>query len=264
MSDKTVLTKIDSFGVGTVILNRPRVNNAYNSEMIKGLLDAFGSMLSNEAVRVIVLRGNGNHFQAGADLKWIAKVASYSIEENIEISRETTDAIRILNKSLKPTIALVHGGCFGGGTGLVAACDIVIASLEAVFSISEVRWGLHAGPILPQLVAKIGSTNLRRFALTGERFSAEKAKSMGLVDEVCEEGGLADAMNPIINSIMQNGPQAISDTKRLILEASRLTIDDNFAEHLAVEHALKRRSQEASEGLLSFLEKREALWFKGK
>ena len=263
MSNKFILTKIDSFGVGTVILNRPKVNNAYNTEMIEGLLGAVRSMLSNEAVRVIVLRGNGKHFQAGADLLWVSKVASHSIEENIEVSRKTTDAVHILNKSPKPTIALIHGACFGGGTGLVAACDIVIASMDAVFSISEVRWGLHAGPILPQLLAKIGSTNLRRFALTGERFGAKKAKSIGLVNEVCEEGGLAVAVRPIIGSIMQNGPKAMSDTKRFILEASRLTIDDNLAEYLAVEHALKRRSQEANEGLISFLEKRQAEWFRG-
>ena len=154
----------------------------------------------------------------------------------------------------------MQGGCFGGGTGIVAACDIVVASLDAVFSISEVRWGLHAGPILPQLAAAIGTGQLRRLALTGETFGAEKAMSLGLVHEICEKGGHKDAVEPILESILQNGPSAMKDTKRLIFEISSLNLEKKFNSYLAKEHAKKRLSAEASEGLKSFKEKRAATW----
>ena len=264
MPEKVVLCDIDSRGVATVTINRPEVNNAYNGDVINGLLDGLKFLETKNNVRVIVLRGNGRHFQAGADLKWINEVSGRSKEDNILVSKKTTDAIRFLDCCRIPTIALVHGGCFGGGTGIIAACDIVIASKDAFFSISEVRWGLHAGPILPQLAAAIGTRNLRRYALTGERFGAEEAQSLGLVHEVCPEGGLDVAASPVIDSVLQNGPESISDTKRIILEVMDLEIDDGLAITLATDHARKRRTKEAAEGLASFAEKRQAKWYPGK
>jgi methylglutaconyl-CoA hydratase len=264
MSEPVVLTEIDERGIATVTLNRPEVNNAYNGDMIQALLDCSAALAADDKVRVIVLRGNGRHFQAGADLKWINDVSARSPEDNLAVSQNTTDAVRFLDCCPKPTIALVHGGCFGGGTGIIAACDIVIASTDAIFSIAEVRWGLHAGPILPQLAAAIGTRNLRRFALTGERFDALQAWELGLVHEVCEPGELDETAEPIIDSILKNGPDAIADTKRIIFETSGLYIDDEKAVELARDHARKRGSEEAAEGLLSFREKREAAWYPGE
>ena len=177
MTDPVVLCDIDHRGIATVTINRPDVNNAYNGEMIDALLDGTATLGADPNVRVIVLRGNGRHFQAGADLKWINDVSARTEEENIAVSQRTTDAVRFLNNCAKPTVALVHGGCFGGGTGIIAACDIVIASDDAMFSIAEVRWGLHAGPILPALAAAMGTRNLRRYALSGERFDAATARA---------------------------------------------------------------------------------------
>lgn len=264
MSDPVVLTEIDGRGVATVTLNRPDVNNAYNWEMIQGLLDGGAELAADDRVRVIVLRGNGRHFQAGADLNWLSEVSVRSDEDNLAVSQRTTDAVRFLDICPKPTIALVHGGCFGGGTGIVAACDIVIASDDAIFSIAEVRWGLHAGPILPQLGAAMGVRNLRRYAITGERFDARQARDLGLVHEVCEQGKLEEAAAPVIDAILKNGPKGIADTKRIIFETAGLEINDDKALGLAREHAKKRLSEEAAEGLASFREKREASWYPGE
>ena len=261
MSENVVLCEVDSRGIATVTINRPEVNNAYNGDVIEKLLKGTKTLANDPRVRVIVLRGNGRHFQAGADLKWINWVASRTEADNLAVSQKTTDSIRYLDSCKKPTIALVHGGCFGGGTGIIAACDIVIASKDAFFSISEVRWGLHAGPILPQLAAAMGTRNLRRYALSGEKFGAETAKSLGLVHEVCPEGNLDETVKPIIRSILKNGPEAIADTKRIIFETMSLEIDDEHALALAQDHARKRQTEEANEGLASFREKREADWF---
>jgi len=263
MTEPVVLSDTDQRGVATVRLNRPEVNNAYNGNVIDALIDGIQALGADPNVRMIVLRGNGRHFQAGADLKWINEVSAGSDEDNLAVSQKTTDAVRFLDTCPKPTMALVHGACVGGGTGIVAACDIVIASLDAMFSIAEVRWGLHAGPILPQLGAAIGTRNLRRFALTGERFDATQAWELGLVHEVCEEGELDEAAEPIIDAILKNGPEAIADTKRIIFETSGLAIDDAKALELARDHSRKRGTDEAAEGLASFREKRDANWYTG-
>ena len=148
------------------------MNNAYNGAMIDGLLAALDALGQAKGLRAVVLKGNGKHFQAGADLKWINAVRKSSPAENLRVSRATAEAVQRLNMAPVPTVALVHGGCFGGGTGMVAACDIVLAADNSVFSIAEVRWGLHASIIIPQLADAIGVRQLRRYALTGERFGA--------------------------------------------------------------------------------------------
>src|ERR1700754_3205265 len=179
-----VLWDVDARGVATVTLNRPEVNNAYNGAMIDGLLAALDALGGQTGLRAVVLKGNGKHFQAGADLKWINAVRTSSPEENFRVSRATADAVQRLNSVPVPTVALVQGGCFGGGTGIVAACDVVLAADNAMFSIAEVRWGLHASIIIPQLADAIGARHLRRYALTGERFGAEEACRIGLAHKV--------------------------------------------------------------------------------
>lgn len=182
-------------------------------------------------------------------------------EENLEVSRNTTNAVRGLNEFPKPTLALVHGGCFGGGTGVIAACDIVIASEDAIFSITEARWGVMAGPIFPQLNARMGEHHVRRYALTCERFGAARAREIGLVDEVCATGGLDTAAAPVIDALLSGGPKALRRAKRVIMEVGKLDVSDALAERLAEQHALKRQTDEANEGLLSFVEKREPAWY---
>ena len=184
MTANPVLWDLDARGVATVTLNRPEVNNAYDAGLINGVLAAMDELGKKPHLRVVVLKGNGKHFQAGADLKWINGVRPKSAEENEAVSRATFEAVQRLNTLPIPTVALVQGGCFGGGTGVISACDVVIAADNALFSITEVRWGLTAAIIIPQLCDAIGVRQVRRYALTGERFGAEEARRIGLVHEV--------------------------------------------------------------------------------
>ena len=263
MSASVVLCETDSRGVASVTFNRPEVNNAYNTDVVLRLLEIFGRLAEDDSVRLLILRGNGRHFQAGADLRWLKGVAAMTPEENLEVSRRTTNVVRGLNEFPKPTMALVHGGCFGGGTGIVAACDIVIASDDAIFSITEARWGAMAGPIFPQLIAKMREHNVRHYALSCERFDAAKAYDMGLVNEVCAVGELEPTAARIIDSILRGGPMALRETKRLVTDIAGLKVTDDEAESLARSHSAIRQTDEAEEGLRSFLEKRHPNWYRG-
>ena len=263
MSDEVVLHEVDGRGVATVTLNRPQVNNAYDGDMIQALLGVFARLGADHAVRVVVLRGNGAHFQAGADLKWIDRVRCGDDAENEAVSRRTAQAVRTINEFPKPTLALVHGGCFGGGIGIIAACDVVIAESGALFAISEARWGLHASIIIPQLNGAMGLRQVRRYALSCERFGAERARELGLVHEVCESGALDAAAAPVIDAFLISEPAAIAQTKALALEHARQTMDAAYFDQLVDTHWRKRVSPEAVEGLTSFREKRDPAWYPG-
>jgi methylglutaconyl-CoA hydratase len=259
-SDAPVLCEVDGRGVAQVVLNRPERNNAYDGALIQALLATLDALAATRGLRAVVISGRGRHFQAGADLKWITAVRAASREENIALSRATAQAIWRLNAAPVPTVALVQGACFGGGTGLIAACDVVIAAADAVFSIAEVRWGLTAAIIIPQLNDAIGVRQVRRYALTGEHFSAAEARRIGLVHHVVPPGELQAAGARIVEQILQNGPEAIAQTKALALEFARANLDDRALSRLAESHADKRLSAEAAEGLASFAEKRAARW----
>jgi methylglutaconyl-CoA hydratase len=246
--------------VATVTLNRPEVNNAYDEALIQGLHDAMDALGARAGVRVVVVRGAGRHFQAGADLKWIARVAAQSQQENERASRSTAMAVHRLNTLAVPTVALVQGGCFGGGTGIVAACDVVIAAEDAMFSIAETRWGLMAGIILPQLADAIGVRQVRRYALSGERFGAREARRIGLVHEVVPPVELHSAGEKLVSQLLQNAPEANAQTKAAALEFAWGAVGEPVLERLVAQHAAKRRSAEAAEGLASFSEKRPARW----
>ena len=261
MSENIVETNIDERGVAEVILNRPQRNNAYNGEMISELIKSFTALYENKDVRVVILKGNGKHFQGGADLEWLKEIGKLDEKENIEVSRRTASAIRGLIEFPKPTIALIHGGCFGGGTGIAAAADIVIASEDAIFSIAEAKWGVMAGIIIPHLNAAIGVRNVRRYALTCERFDANQAKDMGLVHEICKTGELEKAVKPIIENLLSCAPIALEMTKRRSLIESNLILSEEKFNELVIEHSQKRMTEEANEGLNSFLQKRAASWY---
>ena len=261
MSRGIVLTSIDSRGIAEVVLNRPERNNAYNGAMIAELINSFTSLYNNNDVKVVLIKGNGKHFQGGADLEWLKEIGKLNKEENIEVSRRTASAIKGLTEFPKPTIAMIHGGCFGGGTGIAAAADIVVASEDAIFSIAEARWGVMAGIIIPHLNASIGVRNVRRYALTCERFDANEAKNIGLVHQICKTGELNNTVKPIIESLLMCAPIALEMTKKRALIESGLILSDDKFEELALEHSQKRMTSEATEGLNSFLEKRVASWY---
>lgn len=257
-----VLWSLDQRGVATVTLNRPEVNNAYDHGLIHGLLAAMDDLGTKPSLRVVVLKGNGKHFQAGADLKWINGVRPKSPAENEAVSRATFEAVQRLNRLPVPTVALVQGGCFGGGTGVVSACDIVVAADNAIFSITEVRWGLTAAIIIPQLCDSIGARQVRRYALTGERFGADEARRIGLAHEVVPLTELEQAGARIVEQLLANGPEALAETKALAMESSfgGMDIGDAAYARLVRMHAEKRQTKEAGEGLASFAEKRSANW----
>lgn len=257
----TVKLKVDKRGVATVTIDRPERNNAYNGQMIDELLAGAQALATDDKARVVVIRGNGRHFQAGADLAWIQNVRKQDLTQNLEVSRKTTDALHGLTRLGKPTLAMIHGGCFGGGTGIASACDVVLADRSAIFSITEARWGLIATPIVPQLLSRIGPGRLRRYALTCERFDADRAMEIGLVDEVCDAGGLDDLAAPIIDALLHCPPDALARTKEAILKYGDLHFSDAELEDMVRPHGMKRLDAEADEGLRSFLEKRKPAWY---
>jgi methylglutaconyl-CoA hydratase len=266
MPANPVLWEIDARGVATVTLNRPEVNNAYDAGLIQGVLSAMDELGKKPQLRIVVLKGNGRHFQAGADLKWINAVRPQSAAENEAVSQATFEAVQRLNLLPIPTVALVQGGCFGGGTGVISACDVVVAADNAMFSITEVRWGLTAAIIIPQLCDAIGVRQVRRYALTGERFGAEEARRIGLVHEVVPLADLESAGAKFVEQLLANGPQALAETKALALESSfgGMAVEDVAYARLVRLHSARRRTAEASEGLASFAEKRAAKWEAGK
>jgi methylglutaconyl-CoA hydratase len=260
--DSPVLWELDARGVATVTLNRPHVNNAYNADLIQGMLDAMDALGGEPGLRAVVLRGAGKHFQAGADLAWLKDVSARSEQDNVAASRMTAEAVDRLNNLPVPTVALIQGGCFGGGTGIAAACDVVFAADNALFSISETRWGLVASIIIPQLNDAIGMRQVRRYALTGERFGAEEARRIGLVHEVVPLAELDAAGAKVVDQLLQNAPRANAQTKAVAIDYAWGNLTAQGYARLVEQHAAKRQSAEAAEGLASFHEKRMASWYR--
>jgi methylglutaconyl-CoA hydratase len=261
MAERPVLSAIDERGVATLTLNRPEVHNAYDGAMIDGLIEAVGALAADARVRLLVLRANGKHFQAGADLAWLREVAGFALEDNVAFSRSTTLAMRALNGFPRPTLALVHGACYGGGVGMVACCDIALATRSARFALTEVRWGVIPAPIVPQLCAAMGIRSLRRYGITSEVCDAHEAQRTGLVHELCADDALDEAAAPIIEAILKSAPDAVRDCKRLVLAHADLDLSDQQVEALSVQAALKRASAEAAEGLASFRDRRDPAWY---
>ena len=254
-----ILCSVDERGVAYVTLNRPEVHNAYDGLLIAELLETYDA-LAGQALRAVVIKGSGRHFQAGADIKWLNAVRQSSPQENFNASRMTADAVQRLNLLPVPTIALVHGACFGGGTGIISACDIVVATHDATFSIAEVRIGVAGTIIIPQLVDAIGLRQVRRYALTGERFDAKQAQRIGLVHEIVPLADLEAAGERIVGHLLANGPEAIAQTKIFALRSAWSHLDDATFNELIESHAVRRQSDEAAEGFAAFLEKRPARW----
>lgn len=263
MDETPVLVSRDARGVVSVVLNRAEVNNAYNSAMIDALLAACASVRADPSVRVVVLSGRGRHFQAGADLSWLNAVRPQGAAANLDASERTARAVWELNTLPAPTVALVQGGCFGGGTGIAAACDVVIAAENAQFAISETRWGMSPVIILPQLADAIGVRHLRRYGQTGERFDAVEARRIGLVHEVVPLDGLAAAGEKVVDALLHNAPGANAATKAATLRHAWTATQNPHFDAVVAAHAAGRQSAEAAEGMASFHEKREASWYPG-
>lgn len=255
-----VLWSRDARGVATVTLNRPAVNNAYDRAMLDGVLAAMDDLGSKPGLRAVVIKGAGRHFQCGADLKWADEVRRSAPAAILDASRATATAIDRLNRLPVPTVALIQGGCFGGGTGFASAVDVAIAADNALFAIAEVRWGLAAGIIIPQLNDAMSVRQVRRYALTGERFDAVEARRIGLVHEVVALTELEAAGERVVAALLENAPGAVAETKAIALGYAWGDLDRNALDGLIVRHGAMRFFEEATEGLASFAEKRPARW----
>jgi methylglutaconyl-CoA hydratase len=232
--------------------------------MLDGLIGGLQRMASDATVRCLVIRGAGKHFQAGADISWLNEVAHYPPAENFAASMATTRAMQLLNEFPKPTIALVHGACFGGGVGIVCCVDVAFATPDAMFGITEVRVGVSPTPISTHMVNAIGLRQTRRYALTGERFDAREAERIGLVHEVVAATDMDAKLAGVVDAILLGGPDAIAMTKRSFLGANGLLLDERQMTLLAHEGWTQRASAEGHEGTAAFREKRRPAWYRGE
>lgn len=249
-------------GVAVLWLNRPEVRNAFNEAMIAELTSAFGELDADPAVRAIVLGGRGKVFCAGADLNWMKQMGELDFERNREDASLFGAMLSRLHAVKKPTVARVHGAAFAGAMGLVAACDIAVASVDTEFSVSEVKLGLIPATISPYVLAAMGERAACRYFLTAERFPAAEAYRIGLVQELAQLEELDAAVNAILGEIVQGAPGAHAATKDLIRAVTGRPITPDLMKDLAVRIATARASEEGREGMRSFLEKRSPVWLK--
>jgi methylglutaconyl-CoA hydratase len=250
---------LDEGKVVRFVLNRPEVRNAFNGRMIEDLRAALGDAENNRGLRVLILTGEGKSFCAGADLNWMREVIAYSYEQNLSESLAIADFLHRLYSLPVPTIARVNGPAIGGGTGFLSACDIAIASEEAVFGLSEVKIGLVPAAISPYVLRRIGESRAREYFLTGERFDAGRAREIGLVNRVAPAGELDEAVEGAVKLLLGSGPEALAKCKELIRRTPHLSFEE-AKEYTARMIAGLRVSAEGQEGMASFLEKRKPRW----
>lgn len=249
-------------GVTTLTLDRPKIHNAFDDLLIDELIDTLRAIEEDDAVRVVVLTGAGASFSAGADLGWMKRMAQASEKENRKDARQLAKLMRVLNHLDKPTIARVNGAALGGGVGLVACCDIAIASSEARFGLTETRLGLVPAVISPYVIDAIGSRHARRLFLTAQVFGADEALRIGLVHAVVPAADLDAAIDAEIERLQVAGPIATLEAKRLVQRIQhpdgklRRALDESNAELIAA----LRVSAEGQEGLNAFFERRPARW----
>ncbi|HUF24902.1 MAG TPA: enoyl-CoA hydratase-related protein [Vicinamibacterales bacterium] len=242
----------------TVTLNRPEVRNAFNEELIADLTSWAEEAARTPGIRAAVLRGAGRTFCAGADVNWMAKTVTYTREQNLEDARRMRRMFERLDELPFPVIGRVHGAALGGGAGLAAICDMVVAAADATFGFTEVKLGILPAVISPFALRKIGVSAARELFLTGARFSAMRAKEIGLVHAVVTDAELDDAVDAFLREIGTAAPEAVREAKRLIRDvAGRVA---NEADITTEAIAARRVSAEGQEGLGAFLEKRKARW----
>jgi methylglutaconyl-CoA hydratase len=245
--------------IARITLDRPDVRNAFDEVMIRELSDVCDTLAASDDVRVVVLTGAGSVFCAGADLNWMKKVAGYSREENLEDARFFAKMMEKLYRLPKATIAMVNGPCMGGGVGLVATCDVVVASTNAVFALREILLGIAPATISPYVLRKIGERYARDYFLTGRKFDAQRGREIGLVDEVVAPDALESQTQSWAKRFLHAGPEALKATKELINRVAWTRIED-VQDDMAEIIAKLRGSEEGQEGFAAFFEKRKPKW----
>ena len=248
-------------GAVTVWINRPEKKNAFDAATIAALREAFETLHGAEGVRVVFLRGMGGAFSAGADLSWMADAVDWSEDDNRLDALELAHMLKALHDVPALTVALVEGPAFGGGAGLVAACDHAMATADATFSFSEVKLGLTPATISPYVIAALGPRTTKLLFATGRVFDADAAWSYGLVDEVFDDvAGLEVARDALIEEMSACAPGAIGDAKALVNDFADQKLDKGLIEESARRIARRRVSEEGQEGVRAFLARRKPAW----
>ena len=260
MTENPLIVDVAAEGRATVTLNRPDVHNAFDDKLIALLTRELDALDRNPTVGVVVLAAAGKSFCAGADLKWMRRMAEYSEAENQADAEALAALMKTLNRLSKPTVAEVQGAAYGGGVGLICCCDIAIASEASQFSLSEVKLGLIPSVISPYVVAVIGERQARRYALGAETFDAIEAKRIGLVHEVTAAEDLQAAVDAMVEALLANGPAAMAETKDQIAGVVNRPVDDRLIAAAAARIARIQVSDEGCEGVAAFLEKRKPGW----
>jgi methylglutaconyl-CoA hydratase len=255
------MLKIDvHHSVGFVLLDRPDVHNAFNDELVVRITESFDELGRRDDVRVIVLQGNGKSFCAGADLKWMKRMVQYTHDENVEDARRVGRMYLSIAKCPKPVIARVHGAALGGGAGLVAACDIGVAIESAQFGFTEVKLGIIPAIISPFIIARIGPGRAREFFITGERFLAPVAMTVGLIQHVVShEQALDAAIDSKVSQILTSAPGAVAAAKELVFGVAARTLESSM-DFAAEAIAQARASAEGQAGMKAFLERHKPPW----
>jgi len=246
--------------VATIWMNRPEVFNAFNEQLIADLQQACELLDAEASVRVVVLAGRGKHFSAGADLNWMRRAAQGSEADNLEDACRFAKMLRTLSGLSKPTIARVQGAALGGGTGLAAACDMAVASSDAVFSTSEVKFGIIPAVISPYVLRAIGPRHALRYFQSAERISAERALAIGLINEVSPIDDLDAVLRSLMEPLLAGAPTAQKAAKELIAAVQGQPIDDALMEQTAQRIARQRAMPEGRDGVAAFLDKRPPAW----
>ena len=252
--------EIDERGVARLTLARSEVHNAFNDALIAALTQSLEEIGANAAVRAVVLAAEGKSFSAGADLNWMKAMAGYDEVRNLADAKALSRLLWTLDRLPKPTIGRVQGAALGGGVGLVACCDMVVASRNASFTLSEVKLGLIPATIGPYVVAAIGERACRRYFMTAERISADEALRLGLVHRLVEPEGLDQAIEDLLGALLANGPAALAAAKDLIFAVGGRPVDAAVMDDTARRIAAARASPEGREGIAAFLEKRKPGW----
>ncbi len=254
--------EIDDRGVARLTLTRGERHNAFDDELIADLTGALGRLAADESLRLLVLAADGKSFSAGADLNWMRRMADYDEAQNLDDARRLGELMRRLDRFPRPTLARIQGAAFGGGVGLIACCDIAVASDKAIFSLSEVRLGIIPAVISPYVVQAIGARAARRYMQSAERFDAGRARELGLLHEVVPAAELDQAVERIIAALLECGPAAQAAAKDLVHAVAGRPIDAELIEETARRIAAVRASDEGREGLGAFLDKRKPAWIK--
>lgn len=260
MTTTTLDIRRPSPQVAEVYLNRPDVRNAFNDGVIVELTQAFSKLGADPMLRVVVLGGHGKAFCAGADLAWMRAMAGYDWERNRADAQALAKMLWTIYSCRLPVVGRIHGDCYAGGVGLAAVCDVLVADDSAHFCLSEAKLGLLPATIGPYVMRALGEQASRRYFITAERFSAQRAHALGFVHEVVAADALDAKVGEIVAALVANGPAAVTACKRLVQDLAGAPIDDALRADTARRIADIRASTEGKEGVQAFLDKRAPAW----